>query len=124
MILFSPPLELNAVSNYVDDPSCFKVGPLFKILEDAMLDDKDNLIENVRGIYCFKVKNAKNQEGMWIINAKVGKGSVTYCGKGNFLKLCSYCFFFFLPTNLICRIGSLNLYGKKTGRYCLFVRMV
>lgn len=55
-----------------------------------MRDDKDNLIENVRGIYCFKVKNAKNQEGMWIINAKTGKGSVTYRGKGNFVTL--FCF--------------------------------
>lgn len=90
MILFSSRLELNAVSSYVDDPSCFKVGPLFKILEEAMKDDKDNLIENVRGIYCFKVKNAKNQEGMWIINAKTGKGSVTYRGKGNSLRLCLY----------------------------------
>ncbi|KAK7601280.1 hypothetical protein V9T40_008721 [Parthenolecanium corni] len=79
--LKNPPLEPSPVNSFVDDPSCFKVGPLFKILEEMMHDDKDNLIEKVRGIYCFKVKNSKNQEGMWIINAKVGKGSVTYCGK-------------------------------------------
>lgn len=83
----SLPLELNAISGYVEDPSCFKVGPLFKILEEAMREDQDNLIENVRGIYCFKVKNTKNQEGMWIINAKVGKGSVTYRGKGNVFEI-------------------------------------
>ena len=73
---------MNPVNAFVDDPSVFKVGPLFKILEEAMQEDKDNLIEGVRGIYCFKVKNAKNQQGMWIINAKTGKGSVTYKGKG------------------------------------------
>lgn len=47
-----------------------------------MQEDKDNLIENVRAIYCFKVKNNDGKEGMWIINAKTGKGSVTYYGKG------------------------------------------
>lgn len=82
LIYCSPPLEPNPINSYVDDPNCFKVGPLFKILEAAMLDDKENLIESVRGIFCVKVKNSKNQEGMWIINAKVGKGSVTYGGKG------------------------------------------
>lgn len=78
-------LKLNPVNAFSDDPNVFKVGPLFKILEEAMHDDKDNLIENVRGIYCFKVKNSKGQQGMWVINAKTGKGSVTYNGKGKFL---------------------------------------
>lgn len=68
--------------NAVKDPSIFKVTPLFKILENAMKEDKENLIEKVRGIYCFKVKNGQGKEGMWIINAKTGKGSVTYNGTG------------------------------------------
>lgn len=66
----------------VDDPTIFKVAPLLKMLESAMMNDKDNLIEKVRGIYCFKVKNSSGKEGMWIINAKTGKGKVTYNGKG------------------------------------------
>lgn len=87
---FSSSVSLNAVNNIVDDPSCFKVTPLFKILEEAMHEDKDNLIEGVRGIYCFKVKNVKGQQGMWIINAKTGKGSVTYKGKGILKKFVFY----------------------------------
>lgn len=75
-------MSLNPVNGFVDDPNTFKVGPLFKILEEAMHEDKENLIDAVRGIYCFKVKNAKNEQGMWIINAKTGKGSVTYKGTG------------------------------------------
>ncbi|KAK9498201.1 hypothetical protein O3M35_004067 [Rhynocoris fuscipes] len=75
-----PYLRLNP-TNAVRDPSVFKVAKLFKILEGAMQDDTDNLIEKVRGIYCFKVKNSSGQEGMWIINAKTGKGSVQYNGK-------------------------------------------
>uniref|UniRef100_A0A1B6G1J0 Sterol carrier protein 2 n=1 Tax=Cuerna arida TaxID=1464854 RepID=A0A1B6G1J0_9HEMI len=65
----------------VEDPSVFKATPLFAVLEGAMKDDKENLIEKVRGIYCFKVKNSAGKEGMWIINAKVGKGKVEYNGK-------------------------------------------
>lgn len=64
------------------DPTVFKVYKVFKILEEAMLDDKENLIDKVRGIYCFKVTNISGQEGMWIIDAKNGKGSVTFYGTG------------------------------------------
>lgn len=64
------------------DPTVFKVHKVFKILEEAMLDDKDNVIEKVRGIYCFKVTNKSGQEGMWIIDAKNGKGSITFYGTG------------------------------------------
>lgn len=46
-----------------------------------MQDDKDNLIEKVRGIYGFKVTNGPDgAEGYWVINAKTGKGSVAYKG--------------------------------------------
>uniref|UniRef100_A0A1B6KK02 Sterol carrier protein 2 n=1 Tax=Graphocephala atropunctata TaxID=36148 RepID=A0A1B6KK02_9HEMI len=69
------------LTNFVEDPSAFKATPLFAVLEGAMKDDKENLIEKVRGIYCFKVKNSAGKEGMWIINAKVGKGKVEYNGK-------------------------------------------
>ncbi|KAG8315336.1 sterol carrier protein 2 [Homalodisca vitripennis] len=71
------------LTGVVEDPSVFKATPLFAVLEGAMKDDKENLIEKVRGIYCFKVKNSAGNEGMWIINAKVGKGKVEYNGKGN-----------------------------------------
>jgi len=64
-----------------DDPSVFKATALFRVLEGAMQEDKENLIEKVRGIYCFKVKNSAGKEGLWIINAKVGKGKVEYNGK-------------------------------------------
>uniref|UniRef100_A0A2H8TNR1 propanoyl-CoA C-acyltransferase n=1 Tax=Melanaphis sacchari TaxID=742174 RepID=A0A2H8TNR1_9HEMI len=55
------------------DPTVFKVYKIFKILEEAMLDDKENIIEKVRGIYCFKVTNTQGKEGMWIIDAKKWK---------------------------------------------------
>lgn len=51
----------------------------------AMADDKDGLIEKFRGIYAFKVKNGPSgAEGMWVINAKTGKGSIEFNSKGDF----------------------------------------
>lgn len=48
-----------------------------------MQTDEDNLIEKVRGVYAFKVRNGPNgKEGYWIVNAKTGKGSVEFNGKG------------------------------------------
>lgn len=60
----------------------FRVTPYLKILEQAMQEDTDNLIERHRGIYGFKVKKSNGEEGLWIINAKVGKGSVEFNSKG------------------------------------------
>lgn len=59
----------------------FRVTPYLRLLEQAMNDDKDNLIEKHRGIYGFKVKKPSGEEGFWVINAKVGKGSVEFNSK-------------------------------------------
>jgi hypothetical protein len=65
------------------NPDDFKASILFKALEAAMQTDEDNLIEKVRGVYAFKVRNGPNgKEGYWIVNAKTGKGSVEFNGKG------------------------------------------
>lgn len=56
----------------------FKVTPYLKILEQLMLLDEENLIEKYRAIYGFKVKKTTGEEGLWIINAKVGKGTIQF----------------------------------------------
>lgn len=62
-------------------PDGFLVSPLMKIFEEAMAEDKEGLIEKVRGIYGFKVTNGPGgAEGYWVINAKTGKGKITYNG--------------------------------------------
>ncbi|XP_011200055.2 sterol carrier protein 2 [Bactrocera dorsalis] len=59
----------------------FQVTPLLKLLEIAMQEDKDNLIEKVRAVYGFKVTNGPNgQIGFWVINAKEGKGKIIFNG--------------------------------------------
>lgn len=62
-------------------PDGFLVSPLMQIFEQAMREDTENLIEKVRGIYGFKVTHGPNgAEGYWVINAKEGKGKITYNG--------------------------------------------
>ncbi|XP_015521114.1 sterol carrier protein 2 [Neodiprion pinetum] len=64
------------------EPDKFQANVLFKILEIAMREDTDNLIDRVRGIYGFKITDGPNgEEGLWIVNAKTGKGSVEFNGK-------------------------------------------
>lgn len=62
-------------------PDGFLVSPLMAVFEQAMQEDTEGLIEKVRGIYGFKVTNGPNgAEGYWVINAKQGKGKITYNG--------------------------------------------
>lgn len=59
----------------------FKATPYLKILEQAMQDDEDNLIEKHRAIYGFRVKKSNGDEGFWVINAKEGKGYIEFNSK-------------------------------------------
>lgn len=78
-------LNLTFAGKIKDTPEGFKVTPLMEVFEQMMQEDNEGLIERVRGIYGFKVTHGPNgAEGYWVINAKEGKGSVTYNGKGLF----------------------------------------
>lgn len=64
-----------------EDGKGFLVSPYLDALEMAMQSDTDGLIEKVRGIYGFKVTNGPDgKTGYWVINAKTGKGKVTFNG--------------------------------------------
>ncbi|XP_020296539.1 non-specific lipid-transfer protein [Pseudomyrmex gracilis] len=68
--------------NVASDPSVFQANVLFKVLEVAMEEDEEGLIERVRGVYGFKVINGPGgAEGYWVVDAKTGKGKVEYNGK-------------------------------------------
>jgi sterol carrier protein 2 len=67
-----------------DGPEGFKATVLFQALEEAMNEDKDNLVAKFRGIYGFKVKNGPGgKEGYWVINGKSGKGTIEFNSKSN-----------------------------------------
>lgn len=64
------------------DPDQFKASVLFKLLDIAMQEDEENLVEKVRGVFGFKVTNGPGgAEGFWVVDTKVGKGKVEYNGK-------------------------------------------
>lgn len=76
MNLAAAPIEIS------DSPDGFKVTPMMALLEEAMQDDTENLIEKVRAVYGFRVTKGPNgKTGYWVINAKEGKGKVIYNGK-------------------------------------------
>lgn len=76
-------MNLTNAGEITDNPDNFQVAPLLKLLEQAMKEDKDNLIEKVRGIYGFKVTNGPNgSTAYWVIDAKKGRGQIIYNGKG------------------------------------------
>lgn len=78
----SPVSRNNVSASAGAKPEDFKANKLFVALEKAMKEDTENLIEKVRGIFAIKVKNgAGGKDGYWVINAKTGKGSVTFNGK-------------------------------------------
>lgn len=64
------------------DSDQFKANVLFKLLDIAMQEDEENLVEKVRGVFGFKVTNGPGgAEGFWVVDTKVGKGKVVYNGK-------------------------------------------
>ncbi|XP_063230568.1 sterol carrier protein 2 [Bacillus rossius redtenbacheri] len=77
-----PRIGVHATNASIDDGNSFKAAIMFKALEIAMAEDQENLIEKVRGIYGFKVRNGPGgKEGYWVVDAKNGKGSVQFNGK-------------------------------------------
>lgn len=70
-----------AADNRSADGEGFLVTPYLRVLEQAMAEDKDGLIEKVRGVYGFRVSGGPNgQTGYWVIDAKQGAGKIEYNG--------------------------------------------
>lgn len=60
----------------------FTITPYLRLLEQSMSEDQNSLIEKHRGTYGFKIKKPTGEEGFWVINCKVGKGSIEFNSKG------------------------------------------
>nr|CAH7754905.1 unnamed protein product [Callosobruchus chinensis] len=59
----------------------FTVTPYLKILQQAMEEDEDGLVEKHRAIYGLKIINRNGKTGYWVINCKQGKGKIEFNGK-------------------------------------------
>ncbi|KAJ8927770.1 hypothetical protein NQ314_019774 [Rhamnusium bicolor] len=73
-------IRIRSVAAAISDEG-FTVTPYLKILEQAMQEDEDGLIDKHRAIYGLKVIKANGETGIWIINCKTGKGKIEFNGK-------------------------------------------
>ncbi|XP_053394747.1 sterol carrier protein 2-like isoform X3 [Mercenaria mercenaria] len=58
----------------------FKVAPVFDLIKEELNKDGANIVKKMKGVFCFRVKNADGKEGIWVVDAKNGAGSVSYGG--------------------------------------------
>lgn len=58
----------------------FKVAPVFEEIKAELKRDGANIVNKMKGVFCFRVKNKAGKEGIWIVDAKNGSGSVTFGG--------------------------------------------
>ncbi|KAJ8927771.1 hypothetical protein NQ314_019775 [Rhamnusium bicolor] len=73
-------IRIRSVAAAISDEG-FTITPYLKILEQAMQEDEDGLVEKHRAIYGLKVIKANGETGIWIINCKTGKGKIEFNGK-------------------------------------------
>ncbi|CAG9827614.1 unnamed protein product [Diabrotica balteata] len=59
----------------------FEASKYLRILQQAMNEDEDGLVEKHRGVYGLKVVKKSGETGYWVINTKVGKGKIEFNGK-------------------------------------------
>uniref|UniRef100_F7A5Y1 Sterol carrier protein 2 n=1 Tax=Ciona intestinalis TaxID=7719 RepID=F7A5Y1_CIOIN len=63
----------------VSDADGMKTTPVFKEIQKAIEADGASYIEKIKGIIAFKIKPSNSSKGgVWVINAKTGKGSVEF----------------------------------------------
>ncbi|CAH1975136.1 unnamed protein product [Acanthoscelides obtectus] len=70
-----------AGSGSVVSENDFSVTPYLKILQQAMEEDEDGLINSHRAIYGLKIINRDGKTGYWVVNCKQGKGKIEFNGK-------------------------------------------
>jgi len=64
--------------------SDFKSKALFDVIEQQLKENGAEYVKKINGIFCFKLKNG-DKEGVWVVDAKNGTGSVAFnpAGKGD-----------------------------------------
>lgn len=61
----------------------------------------------MKGVFCFRVKNKDGKEGIWIVDAKNGTGSVSYGGPGGYT--CYKHLYLYLYCNSLDEVAELKL---------------
>ncbi|ESP03267.1 hypothetical protein LOTGIDRAFT_199394 [Lottia gigantea] len=72
--------RLQAANVSASSENDFKSKEVFKEIGSHLEKDGANIVKKMNGIFCFNVKNGAGQTGTWYVDAKNGKGSVTFGG--------------------------------------------
>ncbi|XP_071116602.1 sterol carrier protein 2-like [Haliotis cracherodii] len=70
--------SISAVGASASSEADFKSAAAFSEIKKAIDADGSNIVKKMKGVFCFKVKGAGGKEGIWIVDAKNGSGSVTF----------------------------------------------
>jgi sterol carrier protein 2 len=62
----------------------FKSKALFDLIEQQLASSGAEYVKKINGVFCFKLKSG-DKEGVWVVDAKNGNGSVAFnpSGKGD-----------------------------------------
>lgn len=62
----------------------FKSKAVFDLIEQQLKSNGAEYVKKINGIFCFKLKSG-DKEGVWVVDAKNGSGSVSFnpTGKGD-----------------------------------------
>ncbi|KAH3831788.1 sterol carrier protein 2-like [Dreissena polymorpha] len=61
----------------------FKSNAVFGQIKQALEKEGATIVKKMNGVFCFRVKKADNSEGIWVVDAKNGTGSVKFGGPAN-----------------------------------------
>ncbi|KAL5016361.1 hypothetical protein ScPMuIL_005950 [Solemya velum] len=68
--------QIRAAAVSTVDEDSFKCGFYFQ--EFTQRTRTTDFAKKIKGIYCFRIKNADGQEGIWVVDMKNGKGSCNF----------------------------------------------
>ncbi|XP_034311466.2 sterol carrier protein 2-like isoform X1 [Crassostrea angulata] len=56
----------------------FKCNVIFEEIKENLDKDGPGWVKKMKGVFCFKVKGSGGKEGVWVVDAKNGNGSVKF----------------------------------------------
>jgi sterol carrier protein 2 len=76
--------SVHAVPTSAGTTADFKSKAMFDVIEQELKQNGADYVKKINGVFCFKLKNG-DKEGVWIVDAKNGTGSVSFNpdGKGD-----------------------------------------
>jgi len=83
-VVCRPSHTVQAVLTSASSVEDFKSKAVFDEIEKELKKNGTDIVKKINGVFCFKVKSG-DKEGVWVVDAKNGQGSVTFSpsGKGD-----------------------------------------